>query len=504
MKKYFLILVSVIVLISISGCTPRGTPAARAGVARDSVTISVEAPWSTMDPHLTTTFVNMYPINQLYEALTHVLDDGTVIPWLADSWTISPDGRVYTFQLKQGVRFHNGEPFTASDVAFSYERARTTPHMRDNTAAISNINVISDHVLEVTLGVPFAPFLSYMANVYIINEKFFNENDENLGRVACGTGPYTLDSIEMNTVAVMRAFPDYHRGEARIKNLTFRVFLDYATANMALRAGEIDFYSPTAAQLVELRADPNFHTASLPTLHIAHIALNQNVPPFDNVLVRQALNYAMDRQTSVLVSFEGLAVPARLMVSESAFGVNYAHAREYPYNLDRARQLLAEAGYPQGLNLGTMYTLASTYHEIIGQVFQSSCAQIGVTFDLLPMESTTLINMMIAGDFAFGNMGQGFQTDFAFGSRFYTTGSTVNYANYANPRVDELFALAEVETDPATRLRYYNEVVSIITNDAVNIPVQHREAFFAWVPGLNIVPRAEMGRPYYVHDWYWD
>ena len=506
MKKSALFLTLVMLVIGIIGGSTGAEGAAAAKPARDDVVIHVEAPWNTIDPHGTGAYVDQYLINQLYELLVDVKDDGSVAPSLATSWTISPDGLTYVFALKKGVKFHNGEEMKASDVVFSFTRAKSIPQMYDYTSMIDSVTATGDYEVKIVLKAPFAPFLSYVSKVFILNEKFVTENKGEINKIACGTGPYMLDSIEMNTVATMKAFPGYHKGEAAIKKATFRIIIDTTTSIMAFKAGEIDFFYPSAAQYLEMKKSGQFNTGAMATLHTALIHLNNKVAPFDNKLVRQALNYATDKETMILISFEGLAVPARLLASEVAFGVDYKYAKDYPYDLQKAKALLAEAGYPNGLSLGTMYAIAGGYHEKIAQIFHSSCAQIGVKFDILPMESSTLIEMMSKGNFAFGNMGQSFGNDFAYNSRHYTTASigSNNFDQYSNPRVDELFTLAQSETDPEKRKAYYNEAVSIITDDAVNIPIQHKELLFAWVKGLHVVPHADSSKPYYVYEWYWE
>ena len=488
------------------GTTAVGSTQSPAATTRDDVNIYVEAPWDTMDPHNSATYSNDYVINQMYEPMVNVDDTGDVIPCLATEWTISNDGLTYTFKLLEGVKFHNGEVLKASDVAFSYNRAIECPQMFDFTAMIEKVEAVGDNEVKITLKTPFAPFLSYVSYIFIVNEKFTDENAGNLNKVACGTGPYILETIDMNVSAKLTAFADYHLGEARIHTINFKIILDPTTAALAFKSHELDYYTPSSSSFLEYQSAGTCNTASVATLHTTLITLNNEVAPFDNKALRQALNYAADRESMIKVAFDSLAAPALLLASEAAFGVDYSHATEYKYDLDKAKAKLAEAGYPDGLDLGSMYTMPGSYHEKIAQVFQESCRQIGITFEIVGMESTTIVGMMITGDYGISGMGFGFASDFAYNSRHYTTAGidSSNLARYSNARVDELFALGQSETDPAVRQKYYNEVVEIITEDCPYIPVMHRALLSAWDSALTAVPHVDSSKPYFVYEWSWN
>ncbi len=485
-----------------SGDTTSTTGSTPTGTGRDEVVVHVEAPWNTLDPHDTGAYVDMYLINQMYEQLVFVEDDGTVTPSLAEKWTVSEDGKTYTFTLRQDVKFHNGENMKASDVAFSFNRAKGMAQMYDYTVMIDSAEATGDYEVVIKLRSAFAPFLSYVAKIAILNEKFLGENSD-ISRTSCGTGPYVMKDVNMNTEAHFEAFADYYKGEAAIKKIHFRIIIDTTSAIMAFKSGELDFVYPNATTYLELSGGSDFNTAGVATLHTAAICMNNEVAPFDQVEVRQALNYATDRASMILVAFEGLAEPARLLAAEASFGVDYANAKEYPYDLDKAKELFAKHGIT---DLGTMYTISGGYHEKIAQVLQSSLSQIGVKVEIMPMESSTLIEMMTKGEYTFGNMGLGYSNDFAYNSRYYTSGAigSGNFDRYSNPRVDELFSLAEAETDTAKRLEYYGEAVKLITEDAPDIPVFHKQLLFAWSKDINAVPHVDSGKPYFVYEWSWN
>jgi len=302
----------------------------------------------------------------------------------------------------------------------------------------------------------------------------------------------------------MTRFDDYRLGPASIKDVTFKVITEATTAMVSFEAGELDFamcYNPSS--FAGLEASGKFNTKLCPTLHTAYILLNNTKAPFDSILVRQALNYAADKETMISVAYEGLAVPSKLLAAENSFGVDFSDAVDYTYDLEKAKELLAEAGYPNGLDLGIM-TLLPGYHEKIAQIFQQSLADIGCKLEL--QKSETTVSDASAGNYTISSMGGGYTNDFAYNSRYYTESGigSGNMSFYSNKRVDELFAIADSTLDNAKRKEYYREVISIITEEAPLIPIFHKQIPYVWNKELNAVPHLSSGRPWYIYEWSWN
>lgn len=504
MKKRTIAFMLVLVLLMslFAGCgNSNGGAENNSGEPRTDVNIYCEAAWESLDPHGVgcTAYANMYLENQLYEGLTYVNDNGEVVPVLATDWTVSDDGRVYTFTLREGVKFHNGETMKASDVVFSFERAMSEAPLQTYYEPIEKVEADGDNTVIITLKYAFAPFASYLMYIPVVSEAFCAEND--LLTNACGTGAYKLESINLNTECVMSAFSDYWGGEPAIKTVTFKVITEGTSATIAFESGDIDFMMCyNVSSYAPLEESGKYNSYLAPTFHTAFIALNNTVAPLDNKLVRQALSYATDRQTMIDIAYEGLAQPTYLMANTNAFGVTedqfYNH---YEYDLEKAKELLAEAGYPDGLDLGTMTVISGSYHEKYAQVWQQSLSQIGVTVELVGSESATSDYSSL--NYTTCTMGEGFTSDFAYCDMLYTPD---NGMGYDNPKVTELFDKAAQETDSEKRQEYYTEAIDIIFDECPNIPIFNKEVPWVWNKNLNAQPHYDSGHPYFVKEMSWN
>ena len=521
MKKKLALLLAMLVLVSVfaMGCGDKNTGNGGngggdnesqagdnnqgSGEKRDDVIIYCEGVWSTLDPHGSgsTAYVNMYLANQLYEALTYVTDEGGVNPVLAKDWSISEDGRVYTFNLNEGIKFHNGEELKASDVEFSYKRAMESPDLETYYAPIEKVEATGDYTVDITLKYAFAPFPSYTANIPIVSEKFCNDNGNNLLEAECGTGPYQLVDFNMNTECNMTRFDDYWQGPASIKDVKFKVITEGTTATVAFESGEIDFmYCYNVSAYAPLEASGKYNTLCTPCLHTANILMNNKSAPLDNVLVRRALAHCTDRETMIEIAYEGLASPTYLMANTSCFGVTEENfVNKYPYDIEKAKELLAEAGYPDGLNLGTMTVIGGSYHEKYAQVFQQDLSSAGVTIEL--QGSETAVADATAHDYVLCTMGNGFMSDFAYNASHYTPD---NMSNYDNPTVTALFEEAAAEQDSDKRLELYDQIIQIVQDDCVNIPIFNKQIPWVWNKNLNAKPHMDNGRAYYVYEMSWN
>lgn len=475
-----------------------------AAAKRDDINIYCEGVWSTIDPHGTgaTAYVNMYIINQAYEALVRVEQDGTVSPVLATDWTISEDGLTYDFNIRQGVKFHNGEELKASDVVYSINRAMSMPSLEAYYSYIASVEATGDYAVKVTLNAPYAPMLSNFFYLTIVNEKYTEANQ--LDTQACGTGPYVLKDIDLNLECNMEAFADYWQGEASIKNVKFKVITEATTAAVAFESGELDFFfCYNTSAFAPLEETGKYNTALVAQQHTAVIHLNNGVAPLDNPLVRKALAHAADRDTMIAIAYDGMAAPTYLMANTSSFGVPedlfYNH---YEYDLEKAKELLAEAGYPDGLDLGDMTVIGGSYHEKYAQVWQQSLAQIGVTINLVSSESC--VADCTNHEYITATMGNGFNSDFAYAAANYYSSNQNNMMDYKNDEVTALCEKAASSTNNDERLELYREAIEIIFEDCPNIPIFNKQVPWVWDKNLNATPRNDGGHPYYVYEMSWN
>lgn len=457
---------------------------------------------SVLDPHYANLIVEQTITSQIYEALIFIDDDGTEYPCLATDYTISDDGLVYTFNLRQGVKFHNGEEFKASDVVFSIERCRESARMYSYVEPIASVEAPDDYTAVITLSYQYAPFIQYVGALWIVNEKHVTEvGKDAFATDPCGTGPYMLKSFEPTLSTSVTAFSDYWGGQAPIKDIDWKIITDTSTALVAFEAGEIDYIGVPSANWEDIKANSKYTTELLEANHTTYLVMNHEVAPFDNKLVRQALNYAINKDDMCLMAKDGLAAPAYTLAKETLVWGATNDTTVYEYDVEKAKAKLAEAGYPDGFDAGAIKTIGA-YFEKVAQIAQSNFAAIGVTTTVEMCESSAYMADCIAGNIGLAVMGVTVGTDFAMFDQVYATQfiNNLNLARYSNPTVDDLFKQGVATTDHAERQAIYKQLIDIVQEDAVYIPVFYGQSPVAYNPNLS--PKSHVSGNLF-KEWSW-
>ncbi|NOZ72897.1 MAG: ABC transporter substrate-binding protein [Chloroflexi bacterium] len=331
---------------------------------------------------------------QMFDSLVWFDDDGTIVPALAESWDVSEDGTEYTFHLRKGVKFHNGEPFNADSVVVSWERASqgdfeySTHWQRANSVV-----KVDDYTVKITTPEPDALFLSIMAdNWAMIPPKYFEEvGQEGFNEHPVGTGAFKFVEWVKGDHITMEANPDYWRGAPKIKTVIFRPIPESATRVAAIQTGEVDIVTRLNAEEAQsLEGIDNIQVISYPLTRIFYIAFNNLSTGLDqptiDARVRKAMNYAVDIDAIIDAIFEGHAKPAIGFVATSELG--YDNAEPFGYDPEKAKALLAEAGYADGFEIGMACPAgAYTHFEEVCEAIVGYLADVGITADLEIMES---------------------------------------------------------------------------------------------------------------------
>lgn len=316
--------------------------------AQSRISIGIQQEPTSLDPTTdATAAINVMLAHNLYESLTTVDSTGSVQPQLAESWDISEDGRTYTFRLVEGATFHDGTPFNADSVIFSFERARAEDSTNPRSAtykAVEEITRIDDHTVEMTLSAPDAFFLFDIAQGH--GSIMSPDSAEANATRPVGTGPFMYDAWTRGDRLRLVKNPDHRNAdEVALDIVEFRFISDPAAASAALMAGELDAFPgfPAPELIAQFEADPRFNVIIASTEGEVILAMNNSRPPFDNITARRAVSHAIDREDIIEGAMYGLALPIGTFYPPH--GPAYVDLTDrYPHDPQLAREMFEEAG----------------------------------------------------------------------------------------------------------------------------------------------------------------
>ncbi|GGF76449.1 peptide/nickel transport system substrate-binding protein [Mameliella alba] len=441
-----------------------------------------------LDPAAVTAVNDFRILMNVYDGLVRY-KDGTleVEPALATDWTISEDGTEYTFDLREGVSFHDGSPFNADAVKFNFERMLNEDHPYHDTgpfplafffSAVETIEVVDDLTVKFTLNAPYAPFLSNLAypTGLIVSPAAVEQHGSDFGRNPSGTGPFTFAEWRSNEAVVIEGNPDYWGGAPDLQAVVFRPITDANTRTAEMLAGGIDLMVevPPVALSEFQGAEYTVHEQAGP--HVWFLILNAKEGPFADKLVRQAANYAVNKTALVDDVLEGTAAVAA-GPTPPAFAWAYNEDLEpYPYDPDKARALLAEAG-AEGAELTFFVTEGGSGMLdpiAMGTAIQADLEAVGFDVTIETYEWNTFlgeVNPGLAGKADMAEMA--WMTNdpdtlpfLALRTDAWPEAGGFNSGYYSNPKVDELLEAARVATDQDERARLYKEMQTIVQEDA--------------------------------------
>jgi peptide/nickel transport system substrate-binding protein len=435
---------------------------------------------SGIDPHISTDAAATWMANNLYDTLlryqTTTDAEGTEVgttdygPWLAESWTVSEDGRTYVFQIRDGVPFHNGDILTADDVAFSLQRVLTlnfAPAQLLRTCLTpDDISVTGDLEVTVELQTTCPFFLSLLVETptgAIHNRAYVEEHggveaetiNEHMRTNAMGTGPFTWGDWEPGVIYSLEAFDDHWSGRPHLDRVDFRFISDLASQYVLMQQGSLDaMYNPPVDILEQALVNPALRVLDQQTIGLQTLFMPNKNPPFDDVRVRQAVQLALDQQEIADAATLGLATPARSAFPSLLPGFTDAHW-VYDRDLERARGLLAEAGYPNGFETTISYNSGNAQREISAVVAQSHLAEIGIRAEVQAVAWPTFVEGFREGTMPmYVVSGLAAPVPDQFVSETFTTdaaGPGGNYAYFSDSEVDALAAELAETVDPDAR-----------------------------------------------------
>lgn len=469
--------------------------------ARTDFNISSSEILDSTDPHMNTRSANATTIGMLYEGFYFVTNDVQLEPRLAEDYTVSEDKKTYEYKLRKGVKFHNGDEMKASDVVFSFERAMQSAPMYSLTQHIESVTALDDYTVQIKLKEVYAPFYIDVNGVKIVSEKACTEAGDDFATKPCGTGPYVISEWNGSEKVTFKLFDDYYRKKFNMETVNISVITDPTSALMAFEAGDLDYIGVPKAEWSRIQESDKYGTLELGNNNTAYIIYNTEREPFNDVRVRQAINYALNKEEILLGAMEGMGKIA-YTIGDPEYTLGIPEASEvmtYEQDKDKARELLKEAGYENGLTIPGKFITVAGHLSKAAEIIQRQLEEVGIHVEIETMEQSAYATDCLSGNYDIGLMQAAMGNDFAGQERMFTTQfiNDFNIARYSNPEVDELFKLGATTLDQEERNEYYRQVVDITNKDAVYAPLYWMVSSIAYNKDLQV----DVNRPFYEWDW---
>jgi dipeptide transport system substrate-binding protein len=470
-----------------------------------------------LNPQLVTTTTGMNAARPMFNNLVEFPPGSTdIVPALAESWTISQDGREYVFRLRHGVRFHSNSVFrptremNAEDVLFSLERQWKTDHPYHRVSGarynyfkdlgmpeiLSSIDAPDPYTVRIRLSRPDAVFLGNLAMPFnVIHSAEYAQvlleagTPEKLDENPIGTGPFSFVGFARDVSVRYRAFPAYWGQSQSVDTLVFSITPNPAVRLTKLRSGECHVMAfPNPSDLSKIASDPDLQLLQQEGLNIGYLAMNTLRKPFDDLRVRRAMNMAIDKQAIVQAVYQGSGVPAKNPIPPTLWSYNN-DITDYAYDVGAAQMLLAEAGYADGFETDLWYMPVSRPYnpnaKRIAEMIQADLAKVGVRLHLRTLEWSQYVGALQAGEPSmalFGWTGDNGDPDnflhILLGCAASRPGGN-NVSKWCDPEYDRIVNDAKQVTARTERERLYRKAQEIFHREAPWVPIAHSVVFMA-------------------------
>ena len=492
-------------------------PAAEAQKRGGTLTIVRPTDPVSLDPNLETTAPGAWVYFNMLEGLLTLDDKMQVKPSLATGYEVLSPTKV-RFKLRPNVKFHDGTPFNAAAVKFTFDRAlKGNPPARWASLAgsLTGAEVVDDLTVDMVTKEPYGPVLRTLAMycMGIVSPTAVQKMGENFSRAPVGTGPFKFVEWKTNTHVILERNPDYWGEKALLDRVVFKVVPEEGARMIALQTGDADMVLfPAPTQLPGLRKDPKFTVHEVGGIRVVFIGMHAGMPPLDDVRVRSAMLYAVDRKAILENIMEGSAAPARGVLAPGVFGFKDMELdRLYPYDKAKARALLAQAGWtpgPDGImqkggqRLTLSWLAARGRYPKDGEIteaVQAMLKDVGIEAKVQFLEWAAVFQQVRAATlnhnlFTLGWVTSNADADYSLYALFHSKDAPPvgwNTSRYVNPKVDALVEQARRSLNQTEREKLYGEVQDILAKEMVWIPVYTTKEIIATratVKGFSIHP----------------
>ena len=457
-----------------------------AGKTGGTLNMGISFDATIFDPAQTQNNMELWVEMEVFSRLVRVNNVGTDIEGdLAESWDVSDDGSVYTFHLRPDAKFSDGSPVTADDVVFSVNRAAAEDSLVFWTfEAMKDIEAVDPQTVKITLNGPAAPFANDIAlwGASIVKKDSAEAGTADGGLSLIGSGPFILDSWQKGEQIVLKKNPYYWEKDSAGNQLPYLdqvnliLLTDDNTRMLKLQAGEIDTALDVPYnQIQPLSQDPNLIISATPLYGITSVALNQAKPEFADVKVRQAMNYAIDREAMVQTALFGYGRAACSPINLVWF---YTDEYCYTYDVDKAKQLMAESSAPDGFSASLMIAAGNSVDNQLAVMMKDMLAQINIDVTIEPIDSSTQWERRTKKDYDM-TMGSGTSDNLDPNSNMLFCcvsdgGADSSYTGWKDPEVDAIFRKTQTEMDFAKRSEYYDEFQKLVQERGPSLYLVHQ------------------------------
>lgn len=500
-KRFISLLMAALMVMSLmAGCKkteePSGNnPSGNQGTEKPAenkkektdIIVADSADLKTLDPHNANDGYSARVFNHIYDALLKQGPNLEILPGLAESYENKSETEII-FNLHKGVKFHNGDELKASDVKFSIDRMVASPSVQSYFAAIESTTVIDDYTVSVKTKGPSSPLLFNLAGTYgsIVSEKAITEAGDKYNENPIGTGPMKFKEWKPNDHITLVRNDDYWKGKPKATSLTIKVIPEASMRSIALENGEIDFIQTISPiDMPRVEGNDKLKSESYLSQSVNWLSFNTAKAPLDNVKVRQALSYAIDKETMIDVVLEGRGQAVNSMLAPDMPGADN-QLNLYPYDTEKAKAEMTAAGFPDGMALKLVGSGDASNKA--AQMIQADFAKVNVTLDIEMMEFGALLDYLKGADhelhiLSYGAAGN---PDSTMSNVFHSQSSagSGNRANYKNPAADKLIEEARAEMDLTKRNAIYKELQALIMADAPVVPLFTETKYYAMSKNL--------------------
>ena len=491
LKKILVVLASMILLFI--GCGEKNG----AKKVKEELIIAQDGESKSLDIHQGNDGFSLRANRLIYSRLVEADENMQIHPGLAESWQ-QLDDKTMQFKLRKGIKFHNGDDFTAEDVKFSFERMMNSPRIAFVLPPIERIDVVDDYTVNIVTKTPFGPLLAHLSHpaLGMVSKKLLTENPEALKEKPIGTGSYKFKEWIYGDKLVLEKNEDfYDKNERGLKYIIFKNVVEASNRAIGLETGEIDIATPISSVDEEnIKNNPKLQLLTKPSISYSYIGMNMTKAPLNDIRVRKAINYAIDKQAIIDVILNGNGKIATSPIAPGVFGFT-DKTKNYEYNVEKAKELMKEAGYENGFTT-SMLVFSGEANTQTAEIVQAYLKEIGIDLKIEIVEVSAYWDMTERGvhNLFLGSWGvvTG-DADYGLYAMYHSSakGGAGNRDFYENEKVDELLDKAKTEIDPETRKKLYEEAQILIVNDAPDVMLYNRNLTVGaqkYIKGLGIHP----------------